>query len=66
VIRASTVGSIRPGRRRRRSGGNVVGQLLALIASVENGESLEERDRLRVFAGLAARRFSSFGVKRSA
>lgn len=39
-------------RRWRRSGGNVVGQFLALIG-VENGKAFEEWNRLRVFAGLS-------------
>ena len=42
------------GRRRRRDGRDLVGQILALIG-VEDGEALEERDRLRVLAGFAPR-----------
>ena len=38
-------------RRWRRSGGDLVGQVLALVG-VEDGKSLEERDCLRFFAGL--------------
>ena len=38
-------------RRWRRSGGDLLGQILALVR-VENGKSLEEWDCLRFFAGL--------------
>jgi hypothetical protein len=39
-------------RHRRRGGRDIVGQVLALIC-VEDGEALQERDRLGVLAGLA-------------
>ena len=52
LISASTLGSIRPGSRRRRGDGEIFRQAFAL-RQVEDGEALEERDRLRFLAGLA-------------
>ena len=52
LISASTLGSIRPGSRRRCGDREILRQAFAL-RQVEDGEALQERDRLRFLAGLA-------------
>ena len=52
LISASTVGLDQARLRRRRGNGEIFGQTLAL-GEVEDGEALQERDRLRFLAGLA-------------
>ena len=52
LISASTLGSIRPRLRRRCGDHEILRQTFAL-RQVEDGEALEERDRLRFLAGLS-------------
>ena len=52
-------------RRWRRRGCDLVGQILALVG-VEDGKTLEERDGLRLFAGLGRAPLLVVGTKRSA
>ena len=52
MISASTLGSIRPGSGGGAATARSLGQALAL-RQVEDGEALQERDRLRFLAGLA-------------
>jgi hypothetical protein len=61
LISASTVGSIRPGFGGGGGNGEIFGQPFAL-RQVEDGEALQERDRLGFLAGLACPLLEGVGV----